>query len=73
MRETSNLEVLHSNDVGRCGSTALSGLQDVKKLGVVIGKNDSDAERTKYEECTKSPVDSLEGVLDVNAWALSLT
>jgi len=71
--KAADVEILHSNDVGRGSSTALTSCQDADKLWVVVCQNDADAKSTKDEEGTKSEVHSLERGLDVRARTLSLT
>lgn len=71
MREAGNLEVLHGNDIGRGSGGAFTSSQYREELRVVVSNNDADAQSTEDEESTKSEVDCLEGVLDVDTWALS--
>lgn len=67
-------KLLHRNDVRRCcGSRA--GPVTSKNLcqsRVVVWKNDADTEGTANEEQAEPPVNRLEGVFDVDAWALGL-
>lgn len=73
MRESTNSQVAHGNDVGRGSGTALSRCENVDECGVVVGENDANAEGSKNEEGSEAEIDGLEGVLDVNTGALGLT
>lgn len=75
VRETTNAQVLHGNDVWRSSSsTAVCAIgEDIDEGWVVVRDQDTDGERANNEEETESPVDRLEGLLDVDAWALRLS
>ena len=72
MRESINTQVAHGNDVGRGSGAALSSSEHFLKGRVVVRKNNTNAKSSKDEESSETEVDGLEGVLDVDAWALGL-
>jgi hypothetical protein len=76
MRETSDAHVCHGDNVrGGSGSsgTALLTRDDGLQGGVDGAEDDTDSEGTSHEEKGKSPVDSLESVLDVDAGTSGLS
>jgi hypothetical protein len=73
VREAVDTQVAHSNDVGRGSGAALSSSEHVLKGRVVVRKNNANAKSSKDEEGSETEVDGLEGVLDVDTWALGLT
>jgi hypothetical protein len=76
MRQTCDAHVCHGDNV-RGGSsssgTALLTRDDGLQGGVDGAKDDTDSEGTSHEEKSKSPVDGLESVLDVDAGTSSLS
>jgi len=76
MRQTGHAHVLHGNNVGRGGSSSRSALRtrdDGLQGGVDRAKDNTDSEGASHEEESESPVDSLEGVLDVDTGASGLS
>lgn len=76
MRKTRDAHVLHGDDVGRGSSSSGSALctRDDGLQGRVDGaKDNTDSEGASHEEKSESPVDSLEGVLDVDTGTSSLS
>ena len=73
MWKSRNAEILHTDNVWRCrcrSTPARVAVEDTIQGWVVIRNNDTNHERTHDEKDSKSPVNSLEGVLDVDAWPL---
>ena len=76
VRQSDDSHVLHGNDIGRCGSgttTRTSSGNNGNQLGVVVCDNDASGESSTDEEDSETPVDGLEGGLDVCARALGLS
>lgn len=76
VRQTRNPHVLHGDDVGRSSSSSGSALlarDDGLQGGINGAKDNTDSEGSSHEEKSKSPVDSLESVLDVDTRASSLS
>ena len=73
MRENRDAHVGHGDDIGRRSGRLLARLLDRSERSVVVGNHDAGAEGTHDEEETETPVDGLEGVLDVDARALGFS
>jgi hypothetical protein len=75
VRKTLDAKVGHGNDIGRRSSvSSASGAEvDVNELRVVVSTADADSEGTDDEEDAESVVDGLEGALDGECRALSLS
>jgi hypothetical protein len=71
--QTVDVEVLHGDDVWGCRSRALAGGEDRDKLGIIVGKNNTDTESSEDEEGAETEVDRLESVLDVDTGTLRFT
>jgi hypothetical protein len=70
VRQPSDAHVCHSDNVGRSSSSAGTTrfASDDASQGRVRGtQNDSDEKRTAHEEDCETPVDGLEGGLDIDA------
>ena len=66
MRENSNAQVSHSNDVrGGCSCAGSTGSEDLDKSWVVVRADNADAQCTTDEEDGEADVNGLEGGLDV--------
>lgn len=70
MRENRDAHVGHGDDIGRGSGRLHARLLDFGERLVVVGKDDTGAKGAHDEEETETPVDSLEGVLDVDTRAL---
>lgn len=70
--QDTDAQVLHGNDIGRGSSRLLASLLNISQGRVVVGDDDTGTQGTEDEEKTKTVVDSLEGILDVDARTLSL-
>lgn len=64
--------VTHGDDIGRCGSRRLARLLDRSELRVVGAEDNTCAKSAHDEEETETPVDRLEGVLDVDTGTFGL-
>ena len=75
VRKTLDAKVGHGNDIGGRSSvsSATSAEVDVDELGVVVSTADADSEGADNEEDAESVVDGLEGALDGECRALSLS
>jgi hypothetical protein len=70
VRENRDAHVGHRDDIGRRSSRLLARVLDSGERCIIVGDDDAGAEGAHDEEETETPVDSLEGVLDVDARAL---
>ena len=70
VRKDRDAHVGHRDDIGRCSGRLHASLLDLRERGVVVREDNAGAEGAHDEEETETPVDGLEGVLDVDARAL---
>ena len=75
VRESSDCKVLHGNNVWRRSSctTSFTATKHPHQSRVVVRNDDTGAQRAADKEESKAPVDSLEGLFDVNPRTLSLS
>jgi len=70
VRKNRDAHVGHRNDIGRRSGRLLARVLDSGERLIIVGNDDAGAEGAHDEEETETPVDGLEGVLDVDARAL---
>lgn len=75
MGQSAHSQVLHGNNIWRGSGSARATLvtrEDGSQGLVVVRNQDTNGKGSDDKEEAKSPVDGLESVLDVDAWALGL-